>query len=324
MTVYLGQILYEYGVNPSRVEDYGKVKKIYSNRGIYALKETQLSAEERSRFIHLLKRLQHLGFDRYAAPYLTRNGDSIAIYEGKTYYLMPWLTEAEPGILSKEERLIEVGAVLHSLTEKELTYSGENIEASFEGLDKRLAAHVLEIEQFAKKAEEQIYFSPFELAFLSHFSTAMKAAEFSRHHLNSWLRHIKDQERFRVVLCHGKLTTNHLINGDLLNFEHAVLDSPVRDLATLFRTSLMKFPHDTMDEPFDWLRTYEERFPLRKEEKILLGAYLTFPETVCMAVREYESRAKTEGELVQVEKLEYRTRSLEHCLKMADQLMADL
>lgn len=320
MSGNLGPILNQYRLSPTRVESYGKLKKVYTDKGIYALKETNMSVDERASFVHVLERFHHLGFDRYAAPYATKQREPIIVHGEKTYYLMPWLNEEEFGILSKEERLIETGAILHTLTEKEQLYDNDVIEHSFHSLNDRWMNRISRIETFAKKAEEQIYFSPFELSFLSHFSSAMKGSEKAGYRLKKWFDKAKEEKRYRVVLCHGKFTVHHLINGDLVNFEKSVLDSPVRDLAMMYRSSLMN-DYSDRDEPIDWLKTYEEKFPLRKEEKMLLASYLSFPEPICQSVREYINQIRREEELVQVEKLEHRVVGMRNCQQLADQIM---
>lgn len=324
MSGNLAPVLFQYDVYPNKIETIGNIKKLYTPRGTYALKETKMTTEERLWFVHVLERLHRLGFDRFVAPFPSKSGGPLTVHEGRTYYLMPWLNGEDTHILSPEEQLIEAGAALHLLTEKEQRYSDEVVQSSYDGLVKRWSAHEEEFENFAAKAEDKIYFSPFELSYLSFFREAMQAADAAKHHLSRWLELSKENKRYRVVLCHGRLSTGHFVDGCLLNFEHAVLDSPVRDLAMLFRGTFMQGRATEAEDPFDWLQTYGERFPLREEEKMLLAAYLTFPEAVCRSIREYRDPLPEENELIRVQKLEYRFQRSQRLRRLADRMLQEM
>ncbi|HET7578058.1 MAG TPA: phosphotransferase [Bacillales bacterium] len=316
----LGPILFQYQLYPNEIETIGKVKKLFTAKGKYALKETEMSMEQRTWFLHVIERLNRLGFDRFVAPFSTKYGEPLAMHNGKMYYVMPWVEDKDPGILSLEERLIETAAALHILTEKEQDYSTKIVESSYDALIGRWKAHEKEIEKFAAAAESKIYFSQFEFSFRSYFTEAIEAADAAKQYLSRWRACCKKERRFRVVLCHGKLSPSHFIDGQLLNLEHAVLDSPVRDLALLLRSSIMRGVPE-QEDPFDWLQTYEERFALRKEEKFLLGAYLLFPEPVYRSIREYWDSQPEENKHVPVLKLEHRLKGVRELRRLAKRLL---
>ncbi|HEU5140251.1 MAG TPA: hypothetical protein VFT51_09760, partial [Bacillales bacterium] len=223
-------------------------------------------------------------------------------------------------ILSSEERLIETAAALHLLTEKEQSYSDEVVQVSFKALTDRWTAYEQKLKNFAAAAESKIHYSPFELSLLSGFQEMMKALDTAKDCLGDWLQRSERNRQFRIVLCHGKLSTNHFINDKLLNLEHTVLDSPVCDLAFLIRSSVMRGVSEAED-PYDWLQTYEERFPLRKEERILLAAYLICPEPIYRSVREYEDMTPGDSEEVSTEKLEKRILRCRELRGLAERLL---
>ncbi|HET7579227.1 MAG TPA: hypothetical protein VFK33_08095 [Bacillales bacterium] len=319
MSGNLRPILVHYDLYPDQVKTIGKVKKIGTAAGTYALKETDMTTEQRAWFVHVIERLHRLGFDHFAAPIRTKQGEPVTVIKGKTYYVMPWLEEQSAGILSPEERLIETSAVLHFLTEKEQPYSDEVVQSSYQHLVDRWTKHQKELEGFAADTEEKLYFSAFELAFLTCYREVKQAADEALHNLSLWKEQCQDKERFRIVLCHGKLSTSHFIDGRLLNFEQAELDAPVRDLAVLFRSSLLRLSSQAED-PYDWLQTYEERFPLRLEEKQLLAAYLAFPESICQSVREHRNPSPGENEAVRAQKLEQRFHRFKELRRLADRI----
>lgn len=319
MSGNLRPILFQYDLYPDQIESFGKAKKLFTQKGMFALKETVMTDEQRTWFVHVMERLHRIGFDPFVLPLPTKYGQLLTVVEGKTWYITPWIEEDGPHILSREERLIEAAALLHLLTEKEQEFSERAVEGSYNGLLERWRTHAAELDEFASAAERKIYFSPFELAFLSSFREVMEASNAARNRLSGWMEQAGTEKRFRVVLCHGRLSASHFVGGRLLNFEHAVLDSPVRDLAVFFRNAFMRgIPEN--EDPFEWLQSYEKRFPLREEEKMLLAAYLAFPEPIRLSVREYVNPRPEESELIRVQKLEYRFRRFKDLCRFAERI----
>ncbi|HET7616780.1 MAG TPA: spore coat protein YsxE, partial [Bacillales bacterium] len=130
MSGNIGPILMQYHLYPNKVETLGKVRKIWTNRGVFALKETSMSTEQRTWFAHVVERLARMEFHQLVIPVPARSGQPFAVYDGKIYYLTPWVNDESYGILSAEERAVETAAALHLLTEKEQNYSVDTVEKS--------------------------------------------------------------------------------------------------------------------------------------------------------------------------------------------------
>lgn len=235
-TVNYGPILFQYDLYPEKIEEVGKVKKVISRRGTFALKETSLNEEEASWFTHVIHRLSEIGYHQIVPLYPTKYGDYTVQYGNRTYYLMPWFAGGDRFGLTREEVIIEEIGKIHFLTLKEQDFSPEVVDHSFQYLMQRWESRQLEMERFAEESERMPYMSPFELTYLSHFHHMMRMAEDAKRRLKDWYDACHSEKRYRSVLCHGKLSRNHLLyshHGEphLLNFEKAVLDTPVRDLA---------------------------------------------------------------------------------------------
>ncbi|TMW71606.1 spore coat protein YsxE [Alteribacter natronophilus] len=326
---HLGSVLFHYDLYPERVESFGKVSKIHTSRGTFALKKTQLSREEGDWFIHVMRRLDRIGF-HYVVPVIqTKYGDFLVRRGNDTYYLMPWYEAHErfQHPVSKEDVILEETAKLHGLTEKNQDYSEETIQASFDSLKRRWDHRKLEMERFADQAESRMYMSPFELTFLTHFHRMTQMAEAAEEHLESWVEMCKEKKAFRSVLCHGRLNKSHVLfdqygSGYFLNFERAVLDTPARELAILFRHYFQSQPWDTA-EGIHWLGTYERHFSLFDEERHLLMSYLAFPESVFHSVDLYRNEQREKTQLQLVTHLERRILSLNRTNRLMNTLFQE-
>ncbi|WP_157812137.1 spore coat protein YsxE [Alteribacter populi] len=313
---HLGSVLFQYDLYPERMDTIGNVKKVYTPRGTFALKQTRMSKEQGDWFIHVMRRLDRIGF-HYVVPIMqTKYGDFLVRRGDFAYYLMPWYQSHErfQHPISKEDVVVEEIAKLHGLTEKNQEYTEEVIQASFDTLQHRWERRKLEMERFADQIETQMYMSPFELTFITHFQRMVQMAEEAENHLSSWVDICKEKKGFRSVLCHGKLNRKHVLfdqygSGYFLNFEKAVLDTPARELAILFRHYFQTQPWDET-EGLHWLNLYERHFSLFDEERHLLLSYLAFPESVFHSVDLYVKEKQERSQLQLVTHLERRILSL--------------
>ena len=307
----IGHILFQYDLYPEKIEHFGKVKKIVTSRGSFALKETKMTLQQTNWFLHVLDRLQRLHFSQVIPIIPTKYGDLTVAHEQKTYYLMPWFEEdVKIAEQKKEQHVFRLLGKLHGLTVKNQDFSKETIEQSFQELMKRWERRRLDMEYFAEEAEKKIYLSPFELTFLTHYSRFQMMAGAAVNHLQEWQRLCLEKESFRAVLCHGKLDRAHVHfhpNGYAyaFNFEKAVLDTPARDLAISFRKSF-QYHLWSEDQGKEWLKTYEKFILLVEEEKKLFASYLSYPEPILHCIDLYLQRDGSISELQYVQMLEKR------------------
>ena len=139
-------------------------------------------------------------------------------------------------------------------------------------------------------------------------------SERAKYHLEKWYEACLEKEKYRTVLCHGRLSRSHsIVNMEnepiLINFEKASLDTPARDIAGFCRYS---FPRAmwSEDEVLKWFFRYERHLPLLDEEKHLICAYLNFPEPVVFAVEAYVNKRRSKSEIEHVQRLEKRLLSM--------------
>lgn len=284
---------------------------------------SQLQADE---FIHVMRRLSKLGY-KQAVPILpTKYGEYTLSTGSHTYYLMPWIEPVEyMGRESQEEKLMTQMAVIHRLTVKTQPYSKELVDRSFQQLLKRWELRQLELSRFTDQAERKVYMSPFELSFLTHAYMIDQMAEAAKEYLKKWYDQCLEKEKYRTVLCHGRLAHSHALftienEPLLLNFERAGIDTPARDIASFCRYN---FPHAlwSEEEVSRWFFRYEKHLPLLEEEKYLTSAYLSFPEPIAYAVEAYTNRRQTLSELEHTQRLEKRLLSLRKVQRLTQKLI---
>ena len=306
-----GPILYHYDLFPNKIEDFGKVKKIYTNRGEFALKQSNMNREQAEWLVHVARRLMKLGY-RNCVPLLpTKYGEYTLTTNNETFYLMPWIYESEDTREEILERaLVKQMGTIHRLTVKAQPYSKETINESYSSLQKRWDLRRLDLEKFAVQAEKKTYMSPYELTFLSHYHHLSTMMDDANDYLKNWYDATMEKEKYRSVLCHGRLSRRHVLlheSGELLlfNFERSTLDCPARDLATFYRHS---FPHALWDdeEILNWYAIYEKELSLYSEEKQLLCGYLNYPEAIIHSVYSYIKKPAHLTELQHVKRLEKR------------------
>lgn len=319
-------VLFYYDLYPQQVEDLGKIKRISTNRGEFALKETTMSAHQADEFIHALRKLSKLGY-KQAVPILpTKYGEYTVMTGSHTYYLMPWFEAIEyTARESREEKLADQLGVIHRLTVKTEPFQKEQVEQSVQQLVQRWEMRRLELQRFADQAENKTYMSPFELTFLTHAYMLDQMAQAATDHLQKWYEICNEKEKYRTVLCHGRLQRSHaLFSPDnealLLNFERASIDTPARDLASFCRYS---FPNAywSEEEVQRWFIRYERHLPLLDEEKHLTCAYLNFPEPAAFAVEAYVSNRSSMSEFEHVRRLEKRLTAMRKVQRLTQKLI---
>lgn len=323
-------ILAEYGITPIYIEELGKVKKITTiNQQQFALKETTIPFERADAFIYALRQLTKLGYKQFVPIIPTRTNEYTVRYGDNIYYLMPWVEEYTYTAQneSMEEKLASQLGIIHRLTVETRPFEDEHIEWMKE-LVHYWEMRQLHLIRYADEIERHIYYSPFELTFLTHAYQLEQMANYAKDSVQKWAEYCEERGKYRIVLCHGRLKRSHArfhYNNEpyLFNFEDACIDSPARDLALFYRYNIPK-AYWIYDEMFKWLHRYEQHLPLLKEEKYLLSAYLNFPEPVFQSVQAYQMTRGEMSELEHVERLERRLKALENVRYFTQTMMQSL
>ncbi|KGA97626.1 hypothetical protein AJ85_04765 [Alkalihalobacillus alcalophilus ATCC 27647 = CGMCC 1.3604] len=321
-------ILFYYDVYPQSIEEHGKIKRISTSRGDFALKETTMTPLQADEFVQAMRMLAKHNYHQVIPIIPTKYGEYTISTNSHTYYLMPWVEPVEYlGRESQEEKLIAQMAIVHRVTVQTQKFSKETIEKSYNRLLSHWELRRLELSRFADLAEAKTYMSPFELSFITHAHMLDQMAERAEYHLEKWYEICLEKEKYRTVLCHGRLSRSHsIINMEneplLINFERASIDTPARDIAGFCRYS---FPRAmwSEEEVLKWFFRYEKHLPLLDEEKHLICAYLNFPEPIVFAVEAYVQKKRSRSEIEHVQRLEKRLLSMRKVQRLTQKLIVE-
>lgn len=300
-------ILKHYEIHPYYVESFGRIQKVFSEKGTFALKK--VSPHMGSDFIRHIQFLYKKGYNRVVPVYPTNDGRYAVLYQNELYYLMPWLPNDE-----KEERkekhiqLFRELARLHTLSVSEISINKDERKLHYENTLGQLEKDREFFDGFIESCEAKTYMSPFELLFCLYYHDINQALKFSKRNLEEWYENTKDQEKARTVLAHGKISTEHFLYdekgyGYFINFENAKHTSPIHDILPYMSRALGGFPKQS-DDCVEWFCTYAKYFPLKDDEMLLLLAYFAHPGPILRVVEQYHKSRKSLNERRLVQQLQ--------------------
>ncbi|WP_428909291.1 spore coat protein YsxE [Niallia sp. Krafla_26] len=296
-------ILKNYGLQPTFVEQQGKVDKVYTNQGIYALKK--IHPHQGLDFIRYVQNLYQHGYNRIVPIYPTLDGRYGVLHEQDLYYLMPWLPNQEKGDYAKIFREL---ARLHTLSAREVKVNKEDRKAHYEKSIEELDREEEFINELIEECDKKVYLSPFELAFCSYYHTIKHALAFSRRKLTEWHESTEENDKARIVIIHGKLSKDHFLFDDkgygyFSNFEKSTIGSPIHDLLPFTVQSLRGYPKQ-FEDLVEWLYTYFKFFPFKEEEMQLFLSYLAQPSLMIKTAEKLYLEGKNRNERKAVKKLQ--------------------
>ncbi|MEH7417105.1 spore coat protein YsxE [Neobacillus drentensis] len=296
----IAPILQNYLVEPYFVEDYGIVQKVYSNKGTFALKKIPpTTGTDFIRHVHLL---YQKGFNRIVPIYPTMDGRYAVLHDNNLYYLMPWMPNHQKENRDhKNHELFRELARLHTLSAKEVTVSKEERTEHYETTIQQLEKHQEFLDGFMDECEKRTYMSPFQLLYCLYYSEISQALRFSKTKFEEWYESTKDAEKARMVITHGKLSSEHFLYDDrgygfFINFENARYGSPIHDLLPYLSRAL-NTPPKRSDTAIDWVYHYFKYFPYKEDEKLLFYSYLALPVPIMQVVDSYYKKQGKKNEM---------------------------
>ncbi|RFU65893.1 spore coat protein YsxE [Peribacillus glennii] len=300
-------ILHQYSLHARYVENFGKVKKVYSDKGIFALKV--ISPQKGMDFFRNIQFLYQRGYNRIVPIYPATDGRYAVLHGGHLYYLMPWLLNEDTG--ERDERHMQLFrelARMHTLSMKERPVKKEEREEHYEETIKQWKEQREFIEEFAGESEKKWYMSPFQLLLCMYYTDITQALNYAEKKLEEWFKKTKEDEKVRTVITHGKLSMQHFIYDDrgyghFINFEDSKTVPPHFDLLPFLVRSARTYP-TRCDDCVSWLYNYLKYFPLKDEEMLLFQSYLAYPGSSIQTVRNYFEKKGGKSELYYVSQLQ--------------------
>ncbi|WP_199738059.1 spore coat protein YsxE [Falsibacillus albus] len=300
-------ILKQYGVDSHFVEGYDKVYKIYSTKGIFALKK--IIPQNGVDFVRNVQTLYQRGYYHIVPIYPTLDGRYGVLEGAYLYYMMPWLSnEEKEDRFEKHQKLFRELARMHTLSSKDIVLGEEDRKDHYENTLAEWDKQKEFLEEFIERCEREEYMSPFQLMFCTCYQDMYQALNFAKKKLEDWYEKTKEDKKARTVIVHGKISTEHFLYDDrgygyFTNFENSKTASPFHDLLPFLSRTLKTYPRH-FEDCVEWLYTYFQYFPLRDEEMLLFMSYLSHPGPVYKVVEQYHLKGKKKSELKMVKRLQ--------------------
>lgn len=296
-------ILKHFSIKPLHYEKHGRVHRVHSDKGVFALK--RISPRQGTAFLRHLQFLFQRGYNRIVPVYPTMDGRSAVLHDNSLYYLMPWLSnEIKEDRISRHQQMFRELARLHTLSSQEVSINKEDKVRHYEKTIHEWEKEDEFLQGYLEQCESKVYMSPFELLFCLYYNDIKLAQDFSKGKFKSWYEKTADNEKARAVVSHGKVSTEHFVfdekgYGYFINFENSRQGSPLMDLLPFLSRAIHTFPKKC-DECVEWIYTYLKYFPLKEEEMLLFHSYFSHPGPIITTVESYyKANRVNEREFVQ-------------------------
>lgn len=326
-----GPILSQYGLTARYIEDYGHVKKVHTDQGIYALKLARMSEDQVATFPQIFSYLQRQGFHGFVHPIPTYRGQLLISHGGAYYYLQPWLEQAGTRRDHLSDMLKQLGR-LHSLTSRMITVSENHYEQFYSSLRMKWQQRLLFMERFIDRCERFQYMSPFEWLTITHFYRLMVNQTEAFSLLDQSYEEVQTVQKVRVAFAKGNDPEQHYLydhsgKGRFVHFENGFLQSPVDDIYRVLNQMSTHSANKATDAFRILSDSYLKMNPLRKEEKYLLASLLMHPEPFYLSLKRYTKHSDRISEMELVGFLEQQIKRADDlCFigkKMAESVTVD-
>lgn len=270
----------DYRLDANRVDRRGKVFKVDTNKGVFALKLVEESSRYRYEFTDFYNQLYHKGYHHLVTIIPTSRNEWFATGNDAYYYLMPWIDSLNDRNANFKNKMAQTIGRMHGLTEQKVEINSEETEKEYESLLNDLDSQQQKLEQFVEQCERATYMSPFQLAFSSYFFEIMQFHQYSKRKLEEWKNSVIDEKKSRTSLVHGNVIDEHFLldehnKGWFINFEKGKRTTPIYDLATYIQSKCKGVTPPDMDQLTNWLTAYEKSNSLSVGERAYLLSHLT-------------------------------------------------
>ena len=199
------------------------------------------------------------------------------IYQTEHYDIFRYIHDVD---IPREERandIIHLVTLLHSKTTYYKEIDDDTYKELYENINHRIDYLYHYYDDIAEIIEKEEYMSPSGYYFIRNISKVFSALEYSKHYIDKWYSIIEEKKRIRIVNIHNNLSLDHYLLSDkpyLISWRFSKKDLPIYDLFNLYK----KYYHEL--DFCDLLKTYESRYPLLPEEKILFFVLISIPEKI--------------------------------------------
>lgn len=220
--------------------------------------------------------LSSRGFDYY--PKLILNNNKYNVYE--------YIREVNSPL---EQKAIDMMTLLSMLHNKTTFYKEMDIneyKEIFENISGRIEYTINYYNNLMNVIETHVFMSPSEYLIARNISKIMGSLQYSKSSINEWYDLVKTIAKKRVVLLYNNTDINHVVRGKdlyLINWDKSVHNIPIYDLYNFYMRYALNFDFE------DLFNYYESKYPLLKEEKLLLYILISIPNDIHFTNNEIEN-----------------------------------
>lgn len=274
-----------YGLYPDEIEKVKNVCKIRCKDKFFCLKVIKYEYGHFIFIISAIKHLQSKGFETIPAFIKTLSGNDYIEIDGKYAYLTEWIDARESDYDNTHDIILTAQkmAELHiksrnfSITPQMFPRTGW-----FKWIE-TYSTRINEILDFKNRIENKKKRTRFDNVYLGIMEEEIERGKNSIDNLSdSDYMFIMEQEITEKGFCHHDFACHNVLIKDndkvnIIDFDYCILDSHLHDLSSfLMRT--MKNGRWSIENALIILRTYNEVYPLFKEEIPVMAAFLEFPQ----------------------------------------------
>ena len=217
------------------------------------------------------------------------------------------ITEYIDSVDTPEEQkmidMIDLVSLLHNKT----TFYKEIDEDDYKKIYEDISGNIEYLDSYYSDLitiiESKVYMSPSELLLATNINKFYKAIYYAKEKIDEWLKIIEQKKKQRFVVLHNNLRIEHFIRNELpflISWDKSKIDIPIFDLYKLYKRYFFNFDFESL------LKEYEKKYPLLKEEKLLLLILIALPDKIEFTKSEYENTKIIDKEidyLIKTEKL---------------------
>jgi len=205
--------------------------------------------------------------------------------------------------IPKEQQLddmIDLVSLLHNKTTHYKQVDEDEFNEIYENINNNIDYLYSYYNDVLSICESKIYWSPAEYLLLLNAHKIYYSLSRCKYLIDKWKEEIKDIHKKRLVILHNNLKLEHFIENDvpyLISWDMSKIDSPIFDIYKLYRN------HRDIDYSLV-LNRYEKKYPLKKEEKLLLFALLSMPDKIEFDDNIYQMCIKIQSDMDLLDKLD--------------------
>ena len=257
-------------LNLNRLTVKNKTKIIDTNKETVVFKRKSNNINLSDTFTYLKSR----SFDNYPNK----------IYEDNKYDVYEYVEDTKEPAEQKILDLINLVTMLHNKTTFYKEVDIDDYKEIYETINNKIEYLYNYYTDIINLIETRVYMAPSEYLMARNISKIYESLSYAKKCIDKWYEVIKDKRKMRVVNIHNNLSLDHYLKNRkpyLISWEKSRIDIPIYDLYKLYQNHYLDFNFNEL------FYQYENNYPLKEEERLLLFSILAIPWKVEFADFEY-------------------------------------